>query len=67
MCGYRLNHAVLLTGQSVVDGKVVYRIKNSWGAWGEQGYIRMVAGTGSGTCGVANTWDARPIGGKINK
>lgn len=64
-CGRRLNHAVLLTGQSVIDGKLVYNIKNSWGQWGENGYIRMVAGTGSGTCGVANLWNARPVGASI--
>lgn len=64
-CGWALNHAVTLTGQSVVDGELVYRIKNSWGNWGEDGYLRMVAGTGKGSCGVANSWNARPVGGSV--
>ena len=45
-CGASINHAVLLVG--VVGGN--WKIKNSWGSWGEAGYIRL-AGTGN-TCGV---------------
>lgn len=39
-----------------------YIVKNSWSeGWGENGYIRMEIGTGSGTCGIANAWDVQPI------
>lgn len=61
-CGSRLNHAVLLVG--LVDegnGEWDFVVKNSWGTvWGEQGYIRMRTGSGSGNCGISNSWDAIP-------
>lgn len=61
-CGTALNHGVLATGFSD-DGKInFFRVKNSWGtSWGEAGYIRMAYGTGKGTCGIANSWDAIPL------
>ena len=64
-CGYRRNHAVLLTAQKIINGTDVYVIKNSWGAmWGDKGYITMAIGnTASGTCGVAGEWNARPLVG----
>ena len=47
-CGPQLNHGVLLTGYSKKGNTV--EIKNSWGSWGEQGYIRI--GVNSGDCGL---------------
>lgn len=47
-CGSQLNHGVLLTGYSKEDNTV--EVKNSWGSWGEQGYIRI--GVNSGDCGL---------------
>lgn len=56
-CGSGLNHGVLLVGQK----KNYYIVKNSWGGdWGEEGFIRMEIGVGSGTCGIANNWDVLP-------
>ena len=56
-CGSGLNHGVLLVGQK--DN--YYIVKNSWGeSWGEDGYIRLEIGKGSGTCGIANDWDVLP-------
>ena len=56
-CGESLNHAVLLVGQD----KNYYIVKNSWGmSWGEQGYIRLEIGSGSGNCGIANDYDVLP-------
>lgn len=61
-CGRGLNHAVLLVG--LVDegnGNWDFIVKNSWGTvWGEEGFIKMRTGSGTGNCGIANSWDAIP-------
>lgn len=52
-CGQALNHGVLAVGYSTDDDFI--KVKNSWSEmWGEEGYIRMKIGSGSGTCGIAN-------------
>ena len=61
-CGRRLNHGVLAVGFDTTDQTPYFIVKNSWGRyWGEQGYIRMAIGSGSGTCGIANQLDYYPI------
>jgi len=41
----RVDHAVLLVGYGVDDGKKYWKLQNSWGAdWGEDGYFRMLRG-----------------------
>lgn len=56
-CGSQLNHGVLLVGQK--DN--YYIVKNSWSeSWGEEGYIRIAYKKGSGTCGMANSWNVIP-------
>ena len=58
-CGDRLNHGVLAVGYDTQESYFI--IKNSWGTgWGDKGYIKMAIGTGRGTCGIANDWDAIP-------
>ena len=45
-----LDHAVLVTGFGT-DGLDYWSLKNSWGAdWGENGYFRIMRGTGQ--CGI---------------
>ena len=60
-CGDSLNHGVLAAGY-YNDVEVPYFVvKNSWGGdWGDKGYIKMAIAEGSGTCGIANSWDAIP-------
>lgn len=61
-CGEALNHGVLAVGYSQGKKNSSYFIvKNSWGGdWGEEGYVRMAIGTGSGTCGIASDNDVFP-------
>jgi len=50
-CGTYLNHGVLAVGFEVVGAKIHYIVKNSWGTtWGEQGYVRILAG--KNICGI---------------
>ena len=61
-CGYSLNHGVLAVGYKNTADEKYFKVKNSWGAaWGEQGYIRVAIGSGSGTCGIANEADVYPV------
>ena len=61
-CGENLNHGVLAVGFDTTASNPFFIVKNSWGeGWGEQGYVRMAIGTGSGTCGIANDSDVYPI------
>jgi cathepsin F len=48
---YHIDHAVLLVGYGTEDETPYWTLKNSWGPeWGENGYFRMIRGTGK--CGV---------------
>ena len=60
-CGDGLNHGVLAVGYDTTSKTPFFIVKNSWSStWGEEGYIRFAVGTGRGTCGIANKWDAIP-------
>ena len=51
-----INHAVVAVGVGNKDGKLFWKIRNSWGSnWGEGGHIRIERDTGDspGLCGVA--------------
>lgn len=53
-CGTGLNHGVATVGYGNADGQDFWIVRNSWGSrWGENGYIRMLKQTtsGSGMCG----------------
>ena len=54
-CGMRLNHGVLAAGYDMTVSNPFFLVKNSWGEmWGDEGYIKMAIGKGSGTCGIAS-------------
>ena len=60
-CGSSLNHAVLAVAYYTDVETPYFLVKNSWGEdWGEKGYVKMAVAKGSGTCGIANDWDAIP-------
>lgn len=60
-CGGSLNHAVLVVGFFVDTVGSYFIVKNSWSdKWGEDGYIRIKIGRGSGICGLANENDVYP-------
>jgi C1A family cysteine protease len=54
-CGAKLNHAVAAVGYGTdsTSGLNYYIVRNSWGAWGDKGYIKIAAVEGTvGICGI---------------
>ena len=50
-CPPMINHAIVIVGYGVENGVKFWKIKNSWGDdWGENGYFRLIRGTGA--CGI---------------
>jgi cathepsin L len=58
--GFTIDHAVQLVGYGEDNGVKYWLVRNSWGAWGEKGYIRIQRfGEGQEPCGM----DTRPQDG----
>lgn len=51
-CGNNLDHAVVLVGYSSENGQDYYILRNSWGDWGESGYMRIGRGSQYGKYGM---------------
>jgi len=55
-CGWDEDHAVQLVGYGVDGSKMYWLVRNSWGNWGEKGYIRIRRfGEGKEPCGIDKT------------
>jgi len=54
--GFDIDHAVQLVGYGEENGIMYWLVRNSWGEWGERGYIRIQRfGEGKEPCGMDNT------------
>lgn len=61
-CGSSVNHAINIVGYNADVSNPYFIIRNSWGTnWGEDGYMRMAWGTGTGTCGLAHRYTVLPV------
>jgi len=47
-----IDHAVVLVGYGTENGQDYYILRNSWGDWGENGYMRISRGSQYGSWGV---------------
>lgn len=53
---FDMDHAVQLVGYGTENGKDYWLVRNSWGGWGEKGYIRLQRfGEGKEPCGTDKT------------
>eukprot|EP00927_Polykrikos_kofoidii_P005069 TRINITY_DN12021_c0_g1_i1.p1 TRINITY_DN12021_c0_g1~~TRINITY_DN12021_c0_g1_i1.p1 ORF type:complete len:408 (+),score=50.18 TRINITY_DN12021_c0_g1_i1:88-1224(+) len=54
--GFDIDHAVQLVGYGEENSVLYWLVRNSWGNWGESGYIRIQRfGEGKEPCGTDNT------------
>merc|ERR1712139_279690 len=52
-CNFVVDHAVQLVGYGEDSGTMYWLVRNSWGSWGEKGYMRLKRfGEGQEPCGV---------------
>ena len=43
-CGDKVNHAMVFVGYGIKDGRGFFRLRNSWGSWGDEGHINVRRG-----------------------
>lgn len=52
-----INHAVDVVGYGEIDGVGYWKVRNSWGTWGDNGYIKMergLNGANINTCAISS-------------
>lgn len=56
-CKTNLDHAVEIVGYGEENGVKYWNVRNSWGNWGESGYVRILRSDSTndiGVCGIAS-------------
>ncbi|KAL5251067.1 hypothetical protein ACHWQZ_G016698 [Mnemiopsis leidyi] len=54
-CGEKVNHAMVFVGYGIEDGVVFFRLRNSWGGWGDSGHINVRRGLSSKSYNICRT------------
>jgi hypothetical protein len=65
--GFDIDHAVQLVGYGEENGVMYWTVRNSWGDWGENGYIRLKRfGEGQEPCGGDQTFTVCGVDGILS-
>ena len=54
-CGEKVNHAMVFVGYGIKDGEGFFRLRNSWGGWGDSGHINVRRGMNGKSYNICRT------------